>query len=94
MSVLDPYEMARDEWKDDVELWPAISQIHIEMYLLLNPSPYSKDDLLKYKSMDCYINILSRWVREVLAKEIDNKRIVIAKVASHRHIVKLICNLA
>ena len=33
------------------------------MYLLVTPSPYSGEDLVNYKSMDCYINFLSGWVR-------------------------------
>ena len=36
------------------------------MYLVLTPSPYTGDELLNYKSLDCYRNFLSGWVREVL----------------------------
>jgi hypothetical protein len=36
--------------------------------ILVTPSPYSGNDLVNYKSMDCYINFLSGWVREILVR--------------------------
>ena len=55
--------------------------IHVGMYLVFSPSPYTGDDLFNYKSMDCYKNFLSGWVREILVKAVDEKkRVVIAKV--------------
>ena len=56
---LDSYETARNEWLDDVDLWPSVTSIHIGMYLLVTPSPYTGKDLVNYKSLDCYINFLS-----------------------------------
>ena len=76
----DPYEIARKEWSDSVELWPAITHIHIGMYLLLTPSPYSQEDLLNYKSLDCYRNYIAGWVREVAVKQFEDKCVVIGKV--------------
>jgi hypothetical protein len=78
----NPYEMLESEWSDDVNLWPAITHIHIGMYLLLNKSPYSSDDLLNYKSMDCYENFVSGFVRKVLVRVFGDKRAVIGKVSS------------
>ena len=49
-----------------MDLWPGVTSVHIGMYLLVNPSPYSGEDLVNYKSLDCYVNFLSGWVREVL----------------------------
>ena len=54
--------------------------LHVGLYLLLNPSPYTNKDLQNYKSMDCYVNFVSGWVRELLVKQTGANRLVIAKV--------------
>ena len=59
---LDPYQTEKNEWKDDVDLWPSITHVNLGMYLLVTPSPYSGADLLNYKSLDCNRNFLSSWV--------------------------------
>ncbi len=87
LSILDgfdPYESDRSQWLDDVDLWPSITHIHLAMYLLYTPSRYTGEDLLNYKSLDCYIDFVSGWVREVLVKTFDEKRVVLGKV---RHAV-------
>ena len=71
-----------------MDLWPRITHIHLGMYLLYSASPYTGEDLLNYKSLDCYINFISGWVKEVLVKVFDKKRVVLAKVK----IVQL-CNI-
>ena len=59
------------------------------MYLLYSASLYTgEEDLLNYKCLDCYINFISGWVREVLVKMFDKKRVVLDKVK----IVQL-CNI-
>ena len=35
----DPYEVPKNEWKDDIDLWPAITHVHVCVYLILTPSP-------------------------------------------------------
>ena len=77
---VDPYKVPGNEWMDDVDLWPAITYIHVGMYLVLTPSPYANNDLLNYRSLDCYVNFVSGFVREVLVKALGDKRVVIAKV--------------
>ena len=54
LGGFDPYETEKSEWQDDVDLWPSITHIHLGMYL-------GKTCLLKYKSLDCYINFISGW---------------------------------
>ena len=80
VNGLDPYEIPRSEWQDDADLWPAVTHVHVYMYLILTPSPYSEKDLLNYKSLDCYKNFIKGWVRVVLVNPVDDTRIVIAKV--------------
>ena len=77
----DPYELSMKEWKDDTSLWPSITYIHVSMYLIFLPSPYTKEDMLNYKSLDSFQNFQSGWVREVLVKEINQKKLVIGKVS-------------
>ena len=46
----------------------VICGCNLGMYLLVTPSPYSEEDLMNYKSLDCYKKFLSGWVREVLVR--------------------------
>ncbi len=77
---IDLYETDRSDWQDDIDLWPSITHIHLGMYLLYSPSSYTGEELLNYRSLDCYTNFVSGWVREVLVKPFNTKRAVIAKV--------------
>ena len=77
----DSYESERNEWQDDVDLRPSTTYIHLGMYLLVNPSPYTGEDLMNYKSLDCYIYFVSGWVREVFVRKVNDKRVVIVKVS-------------
>lgn len=63
VNGVDPYEISRNEWQDDIDLWPATTHINVCMYLILSPSPYTQADVLNYKSMDCYQNFVRGWVR-------------------------------
>ena len=36
---IDLYEVAKSNWQDNVDLWPAITQPQVCMYLILAPSP-------------------------------------------------------
>ena len=84
LSILDgfdPYGSERSQWLDDVDIWPSITHFHLAMYLLYTPSRYTGEN---YKSLDCYLNFVSGWVREVLVKTLDDKRVVLGRV---RHAV-------
>ena len=76
----DPYKLPREEWQDNIDMWPAIAYMHVCMYLILYPSPYTKDDMLNYKSLDSFQNFQNGWVREVLVKEVSERKIIIGKV--------------
>ena len=64
MDGIDPYD-----WQDDVDLWPAITQLQVCMYLILAPSPYSEKDFINYKSLDCYIPEFCSRLGEASARE-------------------------
>ena len=52
----DPYEIPWNEWIDDVDSWLNMTYIHVGMYLLFSKSPYTEDQLMNYKSLDCCQN--------------------------------------
>ena len=56
-------------------MWPRIMYVHACMYLILNPSPYTKEDMLNYKSLDSYRIFQDGWVREVLVKEMNQRNL-------------------
>ena len=77
----DPYEILKEDWKDDVDLWPSTTYINVGMYLLFSPSPYTQEDLENYKSLECYQRFIAGWVRDILVKDIGHKRVLAAKVS-------------
>ena len=82
VNGMDPHEVEKRDWTDDLDLWPAVTHVHACMYLILTPSPYTEKDMLNYKSLNSYQNFVKGWVREVLVKAVGNKRVVIGKVSS------------
>ena len=55
---LDPYETKKKDWEDNVDLWPSVTHINVGMFLLLTPSAYSGDDLLKHgvlQKLPCWL---------------------------------------
>ena len=57
----------------------------VHVYLILNPSPYTTDDMLNYKSLDSFKTFQNGWVRELLVKEVNERRIMIAKVSYYNN---------
>ena len=53
----DPYE--ETQWEDDIDAWPAVTYVHVCMYLIPYPSPYTRDEMLNYKSLDSFKNFQS-----------------------------------
>ena len=86
----DPYEISRKEWMDDVDCWPDVTYINVGMYLLFAASPYTQEQLMNYKSLDCYQNFANGWVREVLCKKFGENRLLIAKVSFNNFLLKIV----
>ncbi|WAQ95781.1 ING2-like protein [Mya arenaria] len=77
----DPYEATFVKgFSDDKSLLPTISYPDIVNYLIFTPSPYSKDDLKAYKSLNCYVQAQCGWVSEVKAAVVGDRHVVIGKV--------------
>ena len=74
----DPYEIPKDAWVDDIDKWQSTTYIHVTF----SPSPYMGDNLLYYKSLECYQRFVAGWLRDVLVMQVpvDDKTVVIAKV--------------
>ena len=53
------------------------------MYLLVTPSPYTGEDVMNYKSLDCYKTFLSGWVREILVRVFTDGDELIGEESSH-----------
>ena len=41
----NPHAIPREEWADNVDFWPAITYIHVGLYLLFTPSLCTREDL-------------------------------------------------
>ena len=83
ITIIDncnPYEIVKNEWCDDVDLWPNVTYIDVGMYLLFSSSPYTAEQLKNCKSLDCYTNFANGWVRQILVKQFGENRLLIAKV--------------
>ena len=76
----DLYEIVKNEWCDDVDLWPNVTYIDVGMYLLFSSSPCTTEQLKNYKSLDCYTNFANGCVRQILVKQLGENRLLIVKV--------------
>ena len=60
-AALHP-KMRRQERHDDVDLWLAVMYINLGMYLRFSLSPYTGEDLLNYKSLECHQRFTVGWI--------------------------------
>ena len=88
LNGLDPYELPRREWYDDVDKWPETSLVDVTVYLLFSSSPFTQEEIKNYKSLECYQRFIAGWVREILVLDVGDKRVVIAKVRTILAIVQ------
>ncbi|XP_043227776.1 uncharacterized protein LOC122384449 [Amphibalanus amphitrite] len=83
LGGVDPYEIPVRNWEDNVDLWPSVSYIHVGMYLLCSSSPYTQDQLMDYKNLDCYQKFVSGWVREVLVRKVPGGKVLLIAKVNH-----------
>ena len=62
---VDPYLIMKNQWEDDVKLFPAVSYPDIVTYLLFTKSPFTAENLKAYKSLEAYNQFVSGWVRDL-----------------------------
>ena len=87
---INPYETREwNKWKDDGDLWPSITHFNLAMYLLVAPSPYSGNDVLNYKSLDFYRNLLSGWGNNGTVQTAENFRALNGREVSCQSDLKL-----
>ena len=63
-NVSDPYVLSKNS---SVEFFPSIEWPDVYNYLVNTPSPYTKESLKAYKSLDAYNFVKSGWVGDVLS---------------------------
>ena len=56
VNGIDPYEILRNKWQDNINLWPAITHAHVCIY---TQAP-DTEDLLNYKSLECHQRFYKR----------------------------------
>ena len=59
----DPYIFSREEWSYDISYWPEVEYLAIYNYLIHIRSPYTKDELKAYKSLEGWVDLLTACVR-------------------------------
>ena len=76
----DPYRISKTEWTDDPNDLPDVTYPDIVNYLVTTESSYTLDDLKDYKSLQSYNYFVSGWVTDVTHCEINDRKVVLAKV--------------
>ena len=78
---IDPYTLKKSQLSSEFEHFPRITYPDIVNYLLFAPSPYSRDDLKNFKSLESYNHFVCGWVREVGMFVQNGKVIILGRVS-------------
>ena len=65
----DPYKIPKGNFSNSHDVLPAVTYPDIYNYLVASPSPYSKEDLKAYKSLEAYNQFVCGWVRDIVSLE-------------------------
>ena len=86
LHVADPYTFSHEQWSSDISLWPEVEYQDIYNYLINTPSPYTKDELKAYKSLEGYKYSTDGWVDQVTSHAIDCGVLMTARVRHSQRI--------
>ena len=90
-NIDDPYTLNWKETPAADDLWPSIEYPDIYNYLVNTPSPYTKEELKAYKSLDGYKYLVSGWVGNVSVHTVlpghDYSKLVLTAVFRHSQAV-------
>ena len=83
-NIDDPYTLNWKETPAADDLWPSIEYPDIYNYLVNTPSPYTKEELKAYKSLDGCKYLVSGWVGNVSVHTVlpghDDSKLVLTAV--------------
>lgn len=68
IDFVDPYCLTKMDFLFDKDFYPKVTYPDLVTYLLLAPSPVTKEELKSYKSMEAYNQFHCGWVREIGVK--------------------------
>ena len=53
-SERDPYESRKEEWHDDIALWPSLEFPSVYSYLVDTPGEFTREKLKAFKSLEAH----------------------------------------
>ncbi|XP_049522544.1 uncharacterized protein LOC125945034 [Dermacentor silvarum] len=81
---VDPYQLpVGAQAAVNASLLPPVTHVDIINYLVLSTSYASLDQMKAYKSLDSHNYFTSGWVRNLIAKKLPSKRVVLLSQVKH-----------